>query len=54
MFRKSPDAIAVCKEPISVSKVVKFAASHDIPISIRSVGHNVSDNSPCDDRFTID
>ncbi len=54
MIDKRPGAIVKCAGIADVIKVVKFAGVHDVPLAVRSVGHNVAGISLCDKGIVLD
>lgn len=53
-FQRYPAAIAECRETADVSKVVRFARSYNIFVTIRSGGHHISGIALHDGALTID
>lgn len=51
---KHPALIAQCTGTADVIDAVKFARKHDIEVSVRGGGHNVSGSALCDDGMVID
>ncbi|MHA2246686.1 MAG: FAD-binding oxidoreductase [Candidatus Hodarchaeales archaeon] len=54
MIDKHPALIVRCTGPADVIDAVKFARAHDLLVSVRGGGHNVSGNALCDDGMVID
>ncbi|MFX0181918.1 MAG: FAD-binding oxidoreductase [Candidatus Hodarchaeota archaeon] len=54
MIDKCPALIVQCSGPADVIDAVKFAREHDLLVSVRGGGHNVSGNALCDDGMVID
>ncbi len=54
MINKRPGAIVRCAGVADVISVVNFARVHDVPLAVRSVGHNVAGISLCDDGIVLD
>lgn len=54
MIDKRPALIVRCSGPGDVIDAVKFARTHNLLVSVRGGGHNVSGNSLCDDGMVID
>lgn len=54
MIDRRPSVIARCVGAADVIAAVRFAREHDLVISVRSGGHNVSGNAVCDDGLMID
>jgi FAD/FMN-containing dehydrogenase len=54
MVDKRPAAIARCADPDDVATAVRFAAEHDLPLSVRGGGHNVAGTAVVDDGLVID
>lgn len=54
MFDRQPLAIAKCTGDADVVAAVRFARAHDLPISVRSGGHDAGGKSVLDDTFVID
>ena len=54
MIDKRPAAIVRCAGPEDVAAVVRFAAEHDLPLSVRGGGHNVAGTALVDDGIVID
>jgi FAD/FMN-containing dehydrogenase len=54
MIDKRPAFIVRCTGPADVIDVVKFAREHDLLVSVRGGGHNVSGKALCDDGMVID
>ncbi|MHA2226459.1 MAG: FAD-binding oxidoreductase [Candidatus Hodarchaeales archaeon] len=54
MIDKRPALIVRCTGPADVIDAVKFAREHDLLVSVRGGGHNVSGNALCDDGMVID
>lgn len=54
MIDKQPAFIAQCRGVADVIEAVYFARQHDLDVSVRSGGHNISGASICDDGLVID
>ena len=54
MIDRHPALIARCLGAADVIACVRFAAEHDLPLSIRGGGHSVAGNAVCDDGLVID
>ena len=54
MIDKRPALIVRCTGPADVIDAVKFARAHDLLVSVRGGGHNVSGNALIDDGMVID
>lgn len=54
LIDKRPALIAVCSGQADVVTAVKFVRKHNLLLSIRGGGHNVSGSALCDNGFTID
>ena len=54
MIDKRPAAIARCADADDVAAAVRFAATHDLPLSVRGGGHNVAGTALIDDGIVID
>jgi len=54
MIDKEPAVIARCTETADVKAAVNFARDLDLPLAVKSGGHNVSGNAICDDGVVID
>ncbi len=54
MIDRKPAIIAQCIEKGDIQNAVKFAKKHDLLVSVRGGGHNVSGNAVCDGGFMID
>lgn len=54
LIDKRPAVIAVCSGQADVVAAVKFARKHNILLSVRGGGHNVSGSALCDNGLTID
>ncbi len=54
MIDRRPAAIAMCETSADVSAAVRFAAQHDIPLSIRGCGHNIAGTAVVDKGLMID
>ena len=54
MIDKYPALIARCTGADDVIAAVNFAREHDLPLAVRSGGHNVAGNAVCDDGLVID
>jgi len=51
---KRPAMIAFCTGPREVMEAVTFARGRELPVSVRSGGHNVAGNSVCEGGLVID
>jgi len=54
MIDKRPALIARCAGAADVSQAVRFAAAHDLLVSVRGGGHNVAGTAVCDGGLMID
>ena len=54
MIDRKPAVIARCLTSDDVVAAVKFAAEHELLVSVRGGGHNVAGNAVCDDGLMID
>jgi FAD/FMN-containing dehydrogenase len=54
MIDRRPALIARCANTDDVVRAVRFGRDHDLPISIRGGGHNVTGNAVVDDGLMID
>ncbi len=54
MIDRRPAVIARCTSAEDVVQAVKFAAKHNLLVSIRGGGHNIAGNAVCDDGLMID
>jgi FAD/FMN-containing dehydrogenase len=54
MIDRRPDLIARCAGAADVIAAVKFARSHDLVVSVRGGGHNVTGNAVCERGLMID
>jgi FAD/FMN-containing dehydrogenase len=54
MIDKRPAAIVRCAGAEDVAAVVRFAAEHDLPLSVRGGGHNVAGTALVDDGIVVD
>ncbi|MFX0207690.1 MAG: FAD-binding oxidoreductase, partial [Candidatus Hodarchaeota archaeon] len=54
MIDKRPALIVRCTGPADVIDAVKFARTHDLLVSVRGGGHNVSGTALCNDGMVID
>ena len=54
MIDKRPALIARCAGADDVVQAVNFARTHDLVVSVRGGGHNVSGNAVCDGGLMID
>src|SRR6266571_1667579 len=54
MIDKRPALIARCAGAADVLEAVRFAAAHEMLVSVRGGGHNVSGNAVCDGGLMID
>jgi FAD/FMN-containing dehydrogenase len=53
-LERRPAAIVRCVVPEDVAASVRFARQHDIPLSVRSGGHDFAGNSVCDGGLVVD
>ena len=51
---RRPALIACCRAPSDVSAAVQFGCEHDILVSIKGGGHNISGNAVCDGGLMLD
>jgi FAD/FMN-containing dehydrogenase len=54
MIDRKPAVIARCAGVSDVIQAVNFARTHDVLLSVRGGGHNVTGNALCDGGLTID
>src|SRR2546427_11818561 len=54
MIHKRPRLIARCADVADVIQSVNFARDQDLPLAIRSGGHNAGGLGICDDGLVID
>ena len=54
LIDRRPGLIARCSGPADVAEAVRFARDHDLLLSVRGGGHNVSGNAVGDGVFMID
>lgn len=54
MIDKRPALIACCEGAADVGEAVRFAAAHELLVSIRGGGHNVAGTAVCDGGLMID
>src|SRR5262245_52860223 len=54
MIDRRPDLIVRCAGAADVIAAVKFASAHDLIVSVRGGGHNVTGNAVCDKGMMID
>lgn len=54
MIAKRPALIARCLEAADVVSCVNFARNNEVPVSVRSGGHNIAGSALCDGGITID
>jgi hypothetical protein len=54
MIDRQPAAIARCTGTADVQEAVRFARRHELLVSVRGGGHNISGNALCDGGLTID
>ena len=54
MIDKKPSAIAMCVDAADVQTCVNFARDNDLPLAIRSGGHNAGGLGSVDDGLVID
>ncbi|WP_255150790.1 FAD-binding oxidoreductase [Halorarius halobius] len=54
MIDKYPAVIAQCAGVADVIASVRFARDHDLPLAVKSGGHNIAGNAVCDDGLVVD
>src|SRR4051794_21344998 len=54
MIDRKPAVIVQCMNTSDIVHAVKFAREHDLLVSVRGGGHNVSGNAVCDGGIMID
>jgi FAD/FMN-containing dehydrogenase len=54
MIDKHPGAIVMCQGVADVISVVNFVRTHNVPLAVRSVGHNVAGISLCNEGIVLD
>jgi FAD/FMN-containing dehydrogenase len=54
MIDRRPLAIVRCHEASDVARGIAYARRHDLPLSVRSGGHNVAGSAVCDDGIMLD
>jgi FAD/FMN-containing dehydrogenase len=54
MIDRRPLAIVRCRESADVARGIAYARRHDLPLSVRSGGHNVAGSAVCDDGIMLD
>lgn len=54
LIDKRPGLIASCAGQADVVSAIRFARAHNLLVSVRGGGHNVSGSAICDDGLTID
>ena len=54
MIDKKPSAIAMCVDAADVQTCVNFARDNDLPLAIRSGGHNAGGLGSVDDGLVVD
>ena len=54
MVDRRPAAVLRCAGPSDVARGIAFAREHDLTLSVRSGGHNVSGNAVCDGGLMLD
>lgn len=54
MIDRHPQLIVRCTGAADVVAAVRFAREHDLPLSVRGGGHNVSGSAVCDDGLCVD
>ena len=54
MIDRRPALIARCSGPADVLAAVRFAARHDIALSVRGGGHNIAGSALCEGGLVID
>jgi hypothetical protein len=54
MIDRRPLAIARCHEASDVARGIAYARRFDLPLSVRSGGHNVAGSAVCDDGIMLD
>jgi len=51
---RKPVAIAYCENAADIQAAVRWAASHDVPLAVRSGGHSFPGHSVCDAGLVVD
>jgi FAD/FMN-containing dehydrogenase len=51
---RRPAMIARCRTAADVQQAVRFAAAHDVLVSVKGGGHNIAGNAVCSDGLMID
>jgi len=54
LFDRHPSVIIKCRNSEDVKNSINFARTHDIPVSVKSGGHDYSGKSVCEDGIVID
>ena len=54
MIDRKPAIIVQCKTTDDICHAVKFAKSHNMLLSVKAGGHNISGNAVCDGGLMID
>jgi FAD/FMN-containing dehydrogenase len=54
MVDRRPLAVVRCADAEDVVRCVRFAAEHDLPLSVRAGGHSAAGHSVCDDGLVVD
>lgn len=54
MVDKRPAVVAYCTGVADVMAALRFGLAHDLPVAVRSGGHNVAGKAVCDDGIVID
>jgi FAD binding domain/Berberine and berberine like len=54
MIDRSPLAIMRCHEASDVARGIAYARRYELPLSVRSGGHNVAGSAVCDDGIMLD
>lgn len=54
MIDRRPRAIVACSGVADVMAAMRFAAAHDLTVSVRGGGHNIAGTAVCDDGVMLD
>ena len=54
MIDRKPSIIAKCRNPADIQKALKFARTHQIPVSVRGGGHHVTGSAVLDKGMMVD